>query len=231
MVSLFSQWKSQLFFLPFGFSRALFSFIKIGAEGEVNAVRGGRRKYVHSQNRVFASRAPKNLCAPMIFAFICTFNLAFRPPPRPRRANPAPTKGSVTFLNEEINLSWHPSPAHALALAFMVISFRKGGETICDSIRRGFYALIWFTNLSFSLSAFCFIFLHTAAVRCFAGYCAKNHFFRAQQNKNWISCETSESQHILSLLKNCLSMFLINPRTKYFSRRSHLLSSLCCVLY
>lgn len=118
-----------------------------GLEGDGKSCFAFGAPRVHREN-LFLQH--KNLCALMLFAFICTYTIQ----PRPLRANPAPTKGSVTFLNEEINLSWHPPSCFAL----MVISFRKGGETICDSIRRGFYALIWFTNLSFSLSASYFTF-------------------------------------------------------------------------
>ena len=82
---------------------------------------GGRLKYVHRENLFLQHK--ETFAALMIFAFICTYS-------QPRLfllldcvvvvvslshsrsplvgANPAPTKGSVTFLNEEINLSWHP---------------------------------------------------------------------------------------------------------------------------
>lgn len=183
MVSLFSQWKSQLFFLPFRFfSRAV--LIHKDRCGRWSKRRSGRAPKVCTQPKpCFRFSGTEKPVRSDDFCLYLHIQPRLSAPTPPRRANPAPTKGSVTFLNEEINLSWHPSPAHALALAFMVISFRKGGETICDSIRRGFYALIWFTNLSFSLSAFCFIFLHTAAFGCCAGYCAKNRFFVPNKTK------------------------------------------------
>lgn len=167
---------------------------------------------VHTENLFFQH---KNLCALMLFCPLFEHSPTNVAPPR---ANPAPTKGSVTFLNEEINLLWH-SPL--LFSAFMVISFRKGGETICDSIRRGFYALIWFTNL------FRNFFPLAAAVEYCAKMCARCCCWH-KQSKNWILCETSESQHILRLLKICLFYVFNKSRKQSLLLLFPLLCLWCC---
>lgn len=71
----------------------------------------GRRPRVHTEICFYSTRtfALYRLFA-SLFAHI---QLTLLSPPDflgPQRANPAPSKGSVTFLNEEINLSWHSLP-------------------------------------------------------------------------------------------------------------------------
>lgn len=177
--------KISIFWFP------LLPFSRRRRPGEGKRKSCSRRPWVHTEICFYST---ENLCALLPFAFICTYTSPpLPPPPRPpvqSKLIRPPTKGSVTFLNEEINLSWHPPPF----FAFMVISFRKGGETICDSIRRGFLCL----NLIYKSH----IFVSERHCCCWV----------IVRNWNWNSYETSDSQHILCLLKNCLSMFLINPQ-------------------
>lgn len=215
MVSLFLQWKSQFFGFSVGWADGGNPRVHIG-------------KFVLT--RTFALR-----CLSGLYSHTHT-HTKFAPP---SRANPAQTKGSVTFLNAEINLSWHRCFGFFSAAAFMVISFRKGGETICDSIRRGFYALIWFTNLSHSLPfriLFPFFTSDWMAAAATVGYCVQNNVLlvllfcvEANKTRNWISCETSESQHILRLLKNCCFLCLFLRHIYHLTR--NYIKQLCMKIF
>lgn len=88
----------------------------------------------------------------------------FRPPPRPQRANPAPTKGSVTFLNEEINLSWHPSPARFRSRLYGNLFQKRWRNNLWFHPTRFLCLNLIYKSLILSFRILFQFFLHTAAV-------------------------------------------------------------------
>lgn len=156
-----------------------------------------RRPRVHTEICFYST---ENLCALLPFAFICTYT---DPLPRPIRANPAPDE-RISYLLERGNKSLMASSS---VFAFMVISFRKGGETICDSIRRGFLCL----NLIYK-SHFCF---RTALL--LPSYCAK-----LKLKFMW---NFRLATYFMFIKK--LPFYVFNKSPKYFPT----FSSLCCLYY
>lgn len=178
MVSLF--WKSRIFWFSTG--------LDVGKES--------RRRFespssVQTEKLFLQHDIP---CARMSFAFICTTPHTHTAERRPERANPAPTKGSVTFLNEEINLSRHPlSPSHPLFCLYGNLFEKRWRNNLWFHPTRFLRLNLIYKSLSLSSH----ISPPSAAVLTL------NHCRRMAEAAN----AELPSQHILCLLKNCLSLF------------------------
>lgn len=129
----------------------------------------------NKQNIVFTAQNPLRLDA--LFA-----QLHIQPTIQlPERANPVPTKGSVTFLNEEINLSRHPLLRFRI-FAFMVISLNKRWRnnlwfhpTRFLRLNLIYKSLVFLANLFLLLSTF-FMFIKKLFLCFFINLCCCLHF-------------------------------------------------------